>query len=249
MKSVLYFFISLLLLSLFNLPLGFAGSNRVERSERLQLLNQATGESSSSQSTFQNRLDAILNTTQTAERNYVQTEEFEAKEERNALALEEAAAEEKRLKELNPDRYDPKKNSDQTQIADSSLAEEFKYDGSQKAYEEAQKKIQKEFDERIAPKPDSQAAAAKGTGSAAASSLPPSLANNPFYTQQSAEAEESEYEAMKPLIISRILMRNDVFTRDQVEDYVRRASSKEELIMILMKEPFLSYGDASESVG
>lgn len=239
----------MLIFSLFNSLPAAASSNRVENSERLQLLNQATGGSSSSgQSTFQNRLDAILNTTQTTQRDYIQNEEIQAREENNARILEEKELEEKRIKELNPERYDPQKNSDQTKIADTSLAADLRYDGSQKAYEEAQKKIQKEFDDRINQKPSAASPSVKEPPSPS-SSLPPSLANNPFYTQRSAEAEESEYESMKPLIINRILMRNDVFNKQQVEEYVRRASSKEELVMILMKEPGLSYGDASESVG
>lgn len=224
---------------------AYAASNSVENSERLAQISRATGTSSGNTTTFENRMDAILSNSRSQERAYVVNEETTARE-RAAVQLQEEQEEIARAKELNPGLYNPKKSKDNIQVTDSNAAKASKYDGTEKAYQTTRENIQKEFDERI--KKESALAQEKRTAERAAgslSTLPPSLANNPFYVGEEEDPDQKRFESRKAVIVSRLVERG--IAEEDASASVGQATSEEDLIVNLMKNYDLSYGDATDA--
>lgn len=237
---------TLLLIPFCAAALAYNNSNSVQDSERLAQINRATGASSGSTSTYQNRLDAMLSTNRTPERSYMVTEEASARQ-RAAVSAQEEANEAARARELNPALYSPKKAKDGGQITDFNASKASKTDGTEKAYQTAKEDIQKEFDERI--KKASQQAAELRTAQANeaknSSSAPAGLAGNPFYVGEEKDPDQKRFDSRKAVIVSRLVERG--ISEEDANSTVGQATSEEDLIVNLMKNYDLSYGDASEA--
>ena len=225
-------------------PSLYARPNQIDSSERLNLLNQATGNESTSNS-FQARMDAIFDTTATPERSYVAGEDAAAREQQRLAALPPKEMVTTRISASTQPKYNPLKNKDQGKVPNGSSPAAVKEDSSEVAYLKDRSDIQSEFDDRIAKKP----APATALKSAASASDSDPLANNPFYTKdKTADGDENSYDKLKPLLLNRLVSHISVISPDTLADYVNQASSKEDLILILMREAGLNYGEASESV-
>lgn len=237
----------LLLIPFCSSAFAFNNSNSVQDSERLAQLNRATGASSGSSSTYENRLDALLSTDRTPERSYMVTDEANARQ-RAAVSAQEEAEEEARARELNPGLYNPKKAKD-SKVTDFNAAKGSRTDGTERAYQTAKEEIQKEFDERI--KKESQQAAELRAAQSSASEQSPSsasasgLAGNPFYVGEEKDPDQKRFDSRKAVIVSRLVERG--ISEEEANSSVGQATSEEDLIVNLMKNYDLSYGDASEA--
>lgn len=245
------------------LPSLQARYDRVDSDQRLQFLTQATGSSSGSESqsssSFQTRLNAIMDTTASAERTSVATDD--AKERQRILAAEQAefkvGPEES---EASPDEPGVLKTQDLKKIKDA--AAQAKTDGSDELFQKKRQDIYAEFDERIqkagenggaGPRPPAGEAGARPEsgrpqGGAPTSNLAPSLANNPFYFAPESEDDapfQMGFQERKPIITSRLMELTGISAQD-AQDVVAQASSPEELIRHLMQEYAVTYGEAED---
>ncbi len=245
----------ILLLAAANLMGSFPAAAReeVDSAEKLDLLQRATGAttpSESSSSSFQNRLNAILDTTPSKERTSVADQDAQARQQKIQAEILASATPEPEISESpGPDDLNkPLQVKDKTKILNAQT--DLKVDGTQKAYDKERAEIFKEADEKTkkaletAPKP----LASASQSPAAASNLPPSLANNPFYQKAAGNGTLSEesFETRKPLVVSRLIANG--MSNEDAESLVSRASSSEELVLLLMQEQGYSFGQASDFV-
>jgi hypothetical protein len=229
-------FAAFLLLSIS--PVQARRSDEIDSDQRLQLLRQATGTPSAPVGTFQARLDSIMNTSASTERMTVATED--AQERQKILALERPELLEE---ELEPEDPASMRKMDKTKIANVKV--KLKEDHSEEGFQKTRDAISSEFDQRIQKASNAQQIADSQKTEADAGSLPPSLANNPFYF--STEKRESLFKDRKAIIVSRIMGASNISAAD-AESLVSQSSSSEELILQLMQEHGMTYGEASDIV-
>lgn len=242
LKKLSPFLLTSLIFLSFCLPLE-ARDRTVESADRLNLLNQATGNTDSASNSFQARLDAIVNTAPTPERTLVANDDEAA---RQQFAVQTKIMEEKtakRASDLNPAKYDPSKNKDNTKIADDSKS---KVIGTEEAYLKEREDIQKESDEKLKKMAEANLKLAKPKLSPDA--IPDDgLSKNPFYSGKTFAEEQHTFEESKPILVSRLVSLG--MAQDSAVQYVSQSSSNEDLILILMRQEAMSYGQASNLVG
>ena len=219
-------------------------NDQVDSYARLSLLQQATGSSSAQNpSSFQSRLSTIMNTTPSAERTTVALDD--AKERQQVLAADQALIEPS-PEPSEDDGKGPLKTKDQKKVSDTEI--ENKLDGSEDAFQKTRDDIQSEFDKRIqkAQEEKSQPPASQ-TQKKEATDLPPSLANNPFYMQQESneKTEKESYNERKPIMVSRIMSVTGI-PRQEAEGLLSECSSADELMLRLIRDYSLTYGEASD---
>jgi hypothetical protein len=225
------------------LPAVHARRDEVEDEQRLQFLRQATGSApNSSSNSFQSRLNAIMDTTASTERYSVVADEY--KEKQRILAEERAELNEELLTSPPPYKEGgPLKTQDKTKIQNADIQNQI--DGTEGSFQKTRDALQSEFDQRIqkrpaiAPAADSPLLKESGT-------LAPSLANNPFYIQpESGESSQANFQQRKPIMASRIASQTGI-SAQEAEDLVSQVSNSEELILRLMQDQGMTYGEASD---
>lgn len=239
--------------ALFLILLTFAfpayGRREVESAEKLAFLNQATGSSdtiqSSSTSSFQARFDAIMNTDATMERELVGTQDAYNQRQEALEEKLELDAEMNRVKELNPERYDPLKARTNFKVQEEPGVSQ-KLDAGEQTYLKERAAIQKEFDERIQKKPTAVTPTPSPSSESSDSPIKDALANNPFYKGGEFRESENAFEEQKAVIRARLL--GSGYPEDTVQRWVNSATNEEDVIRNLMKDNDVSYGEASDMV-
>lgn len=239
--------LTLVIIGSLMLPAGSVLAKRdVDSTDRLGLLNTATGnESSAPSGSYQERLDGILGQTSASpERSVVAKEDAQAREEAmQAQLLEEAAF-----------------VSAPAPVANSNLMQGNKVTENRITPEPFTNKVaadettyQKEFEKALESSSENQAEETPGgfqeniEDRKTPSKLPPSLANNPFYF---GPVEETSFEDEKPLIISRIIQAsNGTVTESEARNFVQNATNRDEVILYLMQNAGFEYGQALEIAG
>lgn len=228
------------------LPSAQARRDEIENPERLQFLRQATGStpSSSSQSTsFQSRLSAIMDTSASTERYSVAAEEAQERKQVYAELQEELAEE-----ELPPDNKTNNSLKKQDQKKVSNTMTKTKLDGSDRSFQKERDKIQEEFDQRLkkTAEPSPAASAAPSDLLKETGTLAPSLANNPFYNAPEGSGnDQARFADRKPVIASRLSGVLNI-SAQEAEDMVSGTSNPEELVLRLMQDYGVTYGEASD---
>lgn len=219
----------------------------IESTERLGLLQRATGQTPSSNS-FQRRVDAIFTTTKpSSEQAYVTREDLEMKQ---ALSVgpetEGFLLEEKFQKKPIPKEEEGSEKEDQEQKDKHPLEIplEPKVDAGEKDYQKQLDKIYKELDQRQEEIKTGQLQPEEEKEGLSKSALPPSLANNPFYF--SPDDNRKIFEENKPIVASRLVQMG--LPQAEAETLVQEAAGPEEVILALMQQEGFSYGEAASVV-
>ncbi len=214
-------------------PSGYSW-DEVDRDQRLNQINRATGQPSTNNS-FQARLDSILNTTPTMERTLVANED---------QAIREKAAESQRIAAENTYKLQtaPRPGKDLTKVKDTALR--TKTDMTEKAYQTEREKIQKANLEKkkLLKNPEEVPAGNKPAVQNSGVSL--SLTNNPFYHGNFSKST-ADFEDQKPVLVSRLIQQQGMAPED-AEKLVAQSSSPEELTISLMQEQNLTYQEAGD---
>lgn len=216
------------------------GRDTVRSSEKLRLLDNATGSSTSS-SSFESRLDAVFSTNAEPTRSVVARQDA-----RNQLATQVNPYEETEVSlfTVSPEKKGLEKEKTEEESRLKSNLENVK-DASNQTYEDQFQKTQEDLFEENLMRQQALSKAQEGTKTEEeeASSLPPSLAYNPFYFEP---IPQSEFEEVKPILASRLMQQG--WETDDIQDFLTRSSSPEDLILILMHEENYSYAEALEIV-
>ncbi len=229
-------------------PSQASARQEIDSSDRLAFLNRATGNDSSDNS-FQRRVDAIMSTDASANRDFVSTRDEQARLETQKQLLEEKEAE---MIRLNPPSS-PKSNEEIPKIGGKIEPDLFSdgmdrkmQDASNQAFNQTTSDIYKNMDEKKKMADMLQAGSAQTEETSNTGNELPSLANNPFYSGPGSEASEEQqrFEANKNIIIQRMVSTRG-FEESDARRVVRNASSREELMINLMKEGY-TYGESTD---
>ncbi len=229
-----------------SLPLNAA--NDVKDYERLQLLQQATGQDTASNS-FETRMNALLDTSSQATTTYTSqaNEDYRIAQETQKQQRETAAIDAKyqTVTPVSVQAKDPANANRLPVFRDDTRDAGALVDNSEAAYQQLLQDEAAKRDELKKQAVQPQAAAAQ-SAAAPTPTLAPSLANNPFYIAGSAGMAKSrqDYETSKPVIISRLVQNG--YSRYAAEKMVTDASSSEDLIVYLMNIEGKTYGEASD---
>ena len=218
----------------------------VESTERLRLVQQATGQTPSRDS-FQTRMDTIFATSPEINQNYVAQEDFEIKQAVVAAENAELLYEEKQKKSFSTE--EDEEGKDKEKRKETLPLENFRdpeIDASEKDYQKQLDEIYEELDQRKEeikvkerlPEPEEERKLPSE------SSLPPSLENNPFYF--ASDENLKRFEENKAVIINRLIQMG--YSDADAEALVQEASSPEEVTIALMQRQGFSYGEASDTV-
>jgi len=263
-QKILFHFISKLfsILSLFLFLFTFVqspafGARNATRSTRETLIRRATTGSSTSPTSFSAHVDNILSTTSDAARGRVDTE---------FKKLEKITTEEDTLPDYYISPALPRSNSglgfeeleedetaeDQEENASGPLGREslekqqihsdeetyqFEQTKAIEKLEEDEKKRKSE-DKRNALESDKQSKESEES-SVNKENLRPSLKNNPFYFGQDAAKQFSD---LKPIVVSRLVQEG--YTRLEADNIVLGTASKDELVLVLMRQEGYDYGES-----
>lgn len=227
-----------LLLSSGVLPLQ--ASQDTDRSSRLSLIRQATGQASTgSPGSFSSHVDSILNQTQfETERIYAEqstTPQFTAGTQTNTdliTGLTTEAPKEKERTKVDA-KSEESKPLDQRIQADQATVEkeQAKRLEDQRLKEAA---LEKETLEGEAQQEKPGVRASEGK-------LRPSLAQNPFYF---SEESRQSFEDNKSIIVGRLMQAG--YARTEADNLVSAATSSEELVLSLMQNEGMEYGQAAD---
>ncbi len=236
---------------LFTFSLPIQARNEIDSPDKLAYLNTATG-NTSIQDPYQRRVDAIMDIDPAdSNRTYVSDQDAENRIEAKAEAeaeeaarLELVAAPIPKLKnqgpkvetiiEPDPASQGPDKNRQDGRNSTFELM-------TDKIYEDAEKKK----NQTSTLTAGNETAGSQKTGSA--DTLAPSLSNNPFYFGQAApEGEAHNFEMDKNIIATRLIQQGR--NVDEVNELLRGASGREELIITLMNAIGYTYSQAKDTV-
>ncbi len=215
----------------------------VKDTEKLELLRQATGESDRSGIDFQQRLDSIMETDSSATRDYVadreDAESARILAQENAEALVEAQARPPVTERVKTSVAEEEEKAREKEAA-ALKPLDTRTDASEWAYQEERNKILEDTTKaKTAPQTGSFPAGASQAGA-----LAPSLANNPFYFKE-ANTERDAFEMNKPVVLNR-LVQNGVMSEDDARNLVQGTVSQDDLILALMNDQGMTYGEASD---
>lgn len=223
---------------LLGLPSG-QSRDEIDRSQRLEMLNRATG-GPSADNYFEARMNAILDTSATPERSLVGTEDA-------AIRAQAAAAQQEKLKKEALLQEAPRAGKDITKVKDTVIRS--KADMTEKNYRSEREKLQKANAERLKRLEAPKASFQKEKTASADSKMPLSLKNNPFYRGNfSKSSTEMDYEDLKPVLVSRLVNQNGMDQAD-AERLVSQSSSAEDLTIQLMEDQGWAYQEASDVTG
>lgn len=247
MKLTYFLLLSVVFASLF-FPFQASARQEIDSADRLAFLNRATG-NDSSDNTFQRRVDAIMNTETSANRDFVGTRDEQARLEAQKQLLEEQEAE---MIRLNPPSS-PKTNEEIPKIGGKIEPDLFSdgmdrkmQDASNQAFNQTTSDIYKNIDDKKKLADTLQPGSSQAEETGSIGNELPSLANNPFYSGPGSEAseEQQQFEADKNIIIQRMVSTRG-FEESDARRVVRNASSREELMINLMKEGY-TYGESTD---
>ncbi len=232
-------------------------SRDVESSERLKLLQRATGQTAredaqrqangqppQSSSNFQQRLDSIYDQTAQPERGYVAREDARELQAMEMAKIQEELYEDEDSNEdedEEEDKMNPFGKKDKTR--EKTKDGKSLLDASEEAFQEETGKMWEEEDKRRAERAAAAEEAEQIQGKRNPSA-PPSLSNNPFYFAPTASAAGKRFEENKAVLVSRLV--HSGIDEETASTYLSEASNEEELILKLMQYEDFTYGEASE---
>ncbi len=218
-------------------PPAHAGRNDVESSQRLGLLQQATGSGGSSG--FQAQLNAVLSPSAQPDQAVILHQDAEAR-------LEAKQTEADLLLEgLGPSTEDEEKKDEfaQRDKTREKTQDQNQINATEKAYLKSVRDLQEEDQERRQKAEAGQDALV--TDREAASSKTDSGSQNPFYFGPApVSIREKKFEENRPVIIERLIA--DGLAEEDAKALVAEVSNAEELILKLMQEENMTFGKASE---
>lgn len=233
--------------------------DEVENYGRLRLLQQATGQPAASD-TFETRVASILNPGVQA------TPAFESQAKTDQAIIQQVQMQEKESllaqeKNLERNRKAALTNlpKNDNGLAGTSLAQELKMqpvtdqskdqssylDASEETFQKMLEDKLRKQSEIIGETEFKRTAEEKKSQAPVSNALPPSLANNPFYfSGNSIQNETENFEANKPLILSRLIQVG--VSVDDAEQMLSKASRPDDLILNVMENYGMSYGAAKD---
>ncbi len=223
--------------------LTLARARGVESTERLRMLQQATGQTSSG--SFQTKVDATFNSRPSLDKNYVAHEDLERKQALSAgPETAEPFLEEKPRGKTDLEEETEKSDREGRGKHPLDIPLEPRIRAGEKNYQKQMDEIYEESEQRQkeAKKNRPQPAEEKK-----GRSRPPrsgALVNNPFYF--GADDGQKEFEKNKPAIIDRLVQMG--YSESDAESLIQEASSPEEAIISLMQREGFSYGEAAEAL-
>lgn len=247
------FFWALPFVLIFPISTASAAREQVRDYERLRLLQQATGETPAGNSSFETRVNALLDPgTVAASPAYTyQADKDEAALQQVNLAQQKVnAAEAARIYSssaaLTPNDNAVKKPDSRLPVFKDDMRDQTQVDATEAAF---QKKLDEIANEPLLKKKEEPAKAPSAETEQPkqpnGNPLDPALANNPFYFPGAASAarDKAEFEANKPVLVARLVQEG--FTRAQAEKMLNEATSSEDLVLSLMSEG-KTYGEAND---
>lgn len=219
--------------------------DQVDSYEKLALLRQATGETSSTTDSFQQRLDTIFETDASSPSRAVvegvdQAERMKVQAAQKEEALVLAAAAPKVPERIKTSLAEEERAAREKEGAGLKPVD-TRANASESVYLEDREKILEEIDLSRAEQAEEEAAVqapAEKSGD-----LAPSLANNPFYFKGRVE-ERNTFESSKPVVISRLMQTG--LSEESAQNIVQNSVSQEDLILMLMEEYEYAYGEAAD---
>jgi len=237
---------SLILISFITFLTHSHASTKVKSSERLELLRTATGASSGGSTSFERRLNAILDPKAEPERSVVAREDARVQQQAIDASLGEEAIYTTGVlqDEWLEDTLAEDEESEETEEELEGLGPlQSKVTAAEKDYQQARTEMYRDIDASLEEEayPELPPYA---LGVEKKSKLAPSLAHNPFYFDPESE---DTFQVHKPVIVSRLIQMGG-FTSEQAQNLVDKANSPAELIIILMQDEDYYYGEALEFV-
>ncbi len=248
-------FLCFLSITAFHLPESLAARNEVRDYERLRLLQQATGGGSSSGSSFETRVNALLDISSNAAPTYASQANEDARIAAETLKTAEAQKKQglaaaktpSSTPGQTPKNFEGKIQGYLEQTQENPPLVDGFVNGSEEAFQKRlqEEKEKQEIERRKAEEEPAQAG--KPAPAPENSDALPSLANNPFYFGENTgkAKDQQDFENNKTLLFSRLIQ--DGYTRADARRMLAEAGSPEELILTLMNDG-KTYGEASDMV-